>query len=330
MTEQISWSMRTQSELAPRDVFGKVLIELATKDERIVALSPDVMVSTRMKFFAKEFPGRFWNTGVTEQATIGIAAGMATCGLIPFVGSFATFASMRACEQVRTDVDYPRLNVKIVGTHAGLSTGKAGTTHHCTEDIAIMRSFANMTILVPSDTIQTVKVFRRAAAFDGPCYIRLVRGVESSVMIYQDVDTCPFEIGKATTIKEGDDLTIIAAGSPAVQNSFVAANELEEEGIGVRVIDMASVKPIDKKAIVRAAEETGGIITVEDHNIVGGLGGAVAEVLGEERPTLMKRVGVPDIYSAIGPEHELWTRYGLDPASLVKTAREFLGKKNGA
>ncbi len=326
MAERAFWSMRTMSELAPQDVFGKVLIELAQQDERIVALCPDVMVSTRLKYFAQEFPNRFWNTGLTEQATVGMAAGMATYGLMPFVGTFAIFAVMRACEQIRTDVDYPRLNVKIVGTHAGLSTGKAGTTHHVTEDIAIMRSMANMTVLVPSDTVQTVSVFRQAAAHDGPCYVRLIRGVESPLMIYDDPETCPFEIGKATTIKDGNDITIVAAGSPAVQNSFIAANELDKEGIHVRVIDLASVKPIDTETIVRAAEETAGIVTVEDHNIVGGIGGAVAEVISEERPTFLKRVGMPDIYSAIGPEQQLWTRYGLDPVSLGRTVREFLEK----
>ena len=184
----------------------------------------------------------------------------------------------------------------------------------------------NMTVIAPSDTIQTVKVFRRALEHDGPIYIRLVRGVESPVMIYESVETCPFEIGKAATIKEGSDVTIIAAGSPAVQNSFVAANKLEEEGIHVRVIDMASIKPIDKEAIVTAAEETAGIVTVEDHNVMAGLGGAVAEVVGEERPVPMKRVGIPDTYSVIGPPEELWLKYGLDPKPLAQTVREFLSR----
>ena len=316
--------MEEMADLAPRDVFGKTMLELATKDDRIVALTPDLGLSTKLKDFARKFPEKFYDTGVTEQATVGIAAGMAACGLIPFVSTFACFATMRACEQVRTDVTYPKLNVKIVGSHSGLSMGAGGTTHQATEDIAITRSMANMVVLVPSDTVQTVKLLEKAAEYDGPCYIRLIRGVESPVMIYEDVDSCPFEIGKAATIKEGGDITIIAAGSPVVQNSLVAAKALEEEGISVRVIDMASVKPIDKEAIVKAASETKGIITVEDHNIIGGLGGAVAEVLSEEHPAPLKRLGLPDIYSTIGPPQELWEKYGIDEKSVAGTVRDFL------
>jgi len=326
LSEPTTWTLRESAERAPRDIYGKVLIQLARENERIVAISPDVMISTKVKDFAKEFPRRFWNTGISEQSAMAMAAGMATCGLIPFFSSFACFSSMRACEQIRTDIAYPKLNVKIVGTHAGLSTGKAGTTHHATEDIAIIRSMANMVVLVPSDIVQVEKILRCAVEYDGPCYIRLVRGHESPVMIYDTVEECPFEIGKAAIIKEGHDVTIIAAGAPAVHNSLLAANRLDKEGICVRLIDMASVKPIDKEVIVKAAEETGGIVTVEDHNIMGGLGGAVAEVLGEEKPTLMKRVGIPDIFSVIGPPDELWARYGLDPASLVETVRAFLNK----
>ncbi|MBE0478930.1 transketolase family protein [Candidatus Aerophobetes bacterium] len=314
------------ADLAPRDVFGKALIELARKNERIVALSADLMLSTKLKDFAAELPGRFFETGLTEQATVGVCAGMATCGLIPFFATFAAFAVMRVCEQVRTDITYPKLNVKIVGTHAGLSMGPGGTTHHATEDIAIMRSMANMTVLVPSDSIQTVKVLQCAAEYEGPCYIRLIRGLESPIMIYESVKKCPFEIGKAATIKQGNDVTIIAAGSPVVQESFVAANELEKEGIHARVIDMASVKPIDREAVIKAAEETGAIITVEDHSIIGGLGGAVAEVVVEEKPVPMKLVGIPDVYSTLGPPAELWARYGLNSESLVRTIKEFVGK----
>lgn len=327
MAEISSFTMADLADVTtPRDVFGKVLIELAREDARIVALSTDLMLSTKLKDFAKEFPGRFIETGLTEQATVSMCAGMASCGLIPFFATFAAFATMRPCEQVRTDIAYPKLNVKIVGTHAGLSMGPGGTTHHATEDIAIMRSMANMTVLVPSDMIQTVKVVKSAAEFEGPCYIRLIRGAESPIDIYQSVEECPFEIGKAAVIKEGNDVTIIAAGAPVVQESFVAANELEKEGIHVRVIDMASVKPIDKEAIVKAAEETGGIITVEDHNIMGGVGSAVAEVVVQERPVPMKLVGVPDVYSTLGPPDELWARYGLNSSSLIGTVKDFLKK----
>jgi len=320
----INWKKAELKNLSQREVFGKTIVELAKFNERIVALTADLMVSTRLVDFAKRFPTRFFETGLTEQATVGICAGMATCGLIPFFATFAVFASMRACEQVRTDIAYPGLNVKIIGTHAGLSMGAGGTTHHATEDIAIMRSMANMVVLVPSDNIQTVKVLERAAKFEGPCYIRLIRGIESSIMLYNSVEECPFEIGKAIVIKEGNDLTIIAAGSPAVQESFIAANKLEKKGISVRVIDMPSIKPIDKEIIIRAAKETGGIITVEDHNIKGGIGGAVAEVVVEEAPVPMKMIGIPDVYSTIGPSSDLWVRYGIHSDFLVRVAEEFI------
>lgn len=326
MAELMSWSMDTMADLAAKDVFGKVLVELAKENEKIIAMSPDLLVSTGLKDFAKKFPERFYETGLTEQATFGMSAGIATLGLIPFVSTFACFAAMRACEQIRTDIAYPKLNVKIIATHAGLSMGTGGTTHHATEDIAIMRSMANMVVLAPSDTVQTVKVLKQATDWNGPCYIRLIRGVESPVMIYKSVEKCPFEIGKAITIKEGNDVTIIAAGNPIVQESFVAANELEKEGIQVRVIDMASVKPIDKEAILKAAEDTRGIITVEDHNIMGGLGGAVAEIVTEGKLIPMKRLGLPDVYSASGPSQELWARYGLNSTSIANTVKEFTKK----
>ena len=318
------WTMDEVAYGTPRDLFGKVLIELGRENKRIVVLSPDVLLSTRVRDFAEEFPERAFETGVTEQTTAGMAAGMATCGLIPFYTSLACFASMRDLEQVRTDIAYPNLNVKIIGTHTGLSGGPMGTTHHSTEDMAIMRSLANMVVIAPSDPFQIVKILKCIVEYEGPCYIRLITGKGSSVMIYESVEQCPFEIGKSTTVRDGNDITVIAAGNPAVQNSFVAANELEKEGIHVRVIDMPTIKPIDKEAVVKAADETSGIVTVEDHTIVGGLGGAVAEVLAEEKPAFLKRVGLPDIYSAIGPQEALWARYGLDSDSLTKTIKGFI------
>ena len=326
MAEVSSFRMVDLADLGPRDVFGKILIELARENDKIVAVSADLMLSTKLKEFAQEFPGRFIETGLTEQATVGMCAGMATCGLIPFFATFAAFATMRPCEQVRTDITYPKLNVKIVGTHAGLSMGPGGTTHHTTEDIAIMRSMANMVVLAPSDGVQTAKILQAVAEYDGPCYIRLPRGLGSPVALYESVEKCPFEIGKATVLKEGNDVTIIAGGSPVVQESFIAANELEKEGISVRVIDMACVKPIDKEIIVKAAEETGGIITVEDHNVMGGVGSAVAEVVVQERPVPMKLVGVPDVYSTLGPPEDLWARYGLNSIALMRTVKDFLKK----
>ncbi len=326
MADEIVWTIKEFAELAPRDIFGKVMIDLGKENKNIVALAPDMVLTTRLKDFSEKFPERFFETGITEQATIGMAAGMATCGLIPFFVTFACFASMRITEQIRTDICYPNLNVKIIGSHSGVSGGSMGTTHHSTEDIAIMRSLANMTVLVPSDTHQLLKVLRSAVEHEGPCYIRYIRGEGSPLLLYESVEKCPFEIGKGIMLKDGDDLTIIACGNPMVQNAFVAANELEKEKISVRVIDMGTVKPIDREIIIKAANDTKGIITVEDHNIIGGLGSAVAEVLVEEKPLRMKRSGIPDVFSAIGPPDELWKRYGLDSDSIAQTAKDFMNE----
>ncbi len=323
MGETSIWTMDQMAYESQRDVFGRVLIELGKKNEKIVAVSPDVVLSTRLKEFAEAFPNRFYDTGIAEQATMGVVAGMATCGLIPFFVTFACFATMRDLEQVRTDLCYPKLNAKIIGSHAGLSTGSMGTTHHATEDIAIMRSLANMTVIVPSDPFQLYHAMHAVVDHDGPCYIRLIRGDGSPVLLYESIEKCSFEIGKGNEIKPGNDFTIIACGNPMVQNSFLAAQALDKEGISVRVIDMSTVKPIDKHLVLKAATETKGIMTVEDHTIIGGLGGAVAELLSEERPTPMKRIGLPDIFSTIGPPEELWNRYEMDADSLANRAKDF-------
>jgi len=326
MTELSIFSTKMFSQFPPRDIFGKVLLELASKDDRIVVISPDLMRPTRLTNFAQKYPKRAFNTGITEQASVGIAAGMAASGLVPFVATFACFASMRSCEQIRTDIAYPKLNVKIIGSHAGLTQGAAGTTHHATEDIAIIRSIANMVLLVPSDNIQLAKVLEAALMYHGPCYIRLIRGSGNPTVIYKSLESCPFQIGKAITIKNGDDATIIAAGNPAVQESFIAAQILENEGLHVRVVDMVSIKPIDQETILSAAKETQIIVTVEDHNIIGGLGGAVAEILSERMPTPMKRIGIPDTFSTLGPPERLWRKYGLNSASIARTVHEFFGE----
>jgi transketolase len=228
---------------------------------------------------------------------------------------------MRSCEQVRTDICYPNLNVKIVATHTGVSFGPGGTTHHVTEDITIMRSFANMTIIVPADSIETAKVAKTAAQYPKPCYIRLPRG--TLPYLYENYDKCPFEIGKADILREGTDITIIACGMP-VYESVKAADTLKEKNISVKVINMSTVKPIDKETIIKAAKETKAIVTVEEHNIMGGLGSAVAEVVTQNCPVPMKIIGIPDIYSDIGPSPDLYELYGLDSKGIVKAVKEVM------
>ncbi len=305
-------------DTTPTATFGKVLTALAQNDDDIVALSADLKLSTGLKVFDDTFPDRCFDTGVAEQNMYGICAGMATCGLKPFAATFACFASMRACEQVRTDICYPNLNVKVIGTHAGLSFGPGGTTHHATEDIAIMRSLANMTVIVPADSIETAKAVVAAAEYEGPCFIRLPRGpVPYS---YKNHADCHFEIGKATTMRPGQDVTIISAGTP-LSECIKAAELLAKESLDVRVINMSTIKPIDRQAVISAAQQTGAIVTVEEHNICGGLGSAVAEVTSETEPVPMKMLGIPDIYSAIGPSPQLYEKYGLTSSGIAEAVR---------
>jgi transketolase len=306
---------------APIKNFGKVIKNIAAKDNTAIVLTADVKSSTGLHEFADTFPERFFNVGVAEQNMLGISAGLAACGLKPFAACFSAFASMRACEQVRTDICYPKLNVKIIATHAGISFGPGGTTHHATEDIAIMRSLANMTVLVPADNIETAKIIEKASDYNGPCFIRLPRGKRPD--IYKIYEDCRFEIGKADTLRDGDDITIIACGMP-VYESIKAADILGKEGIDVRIINMSTVKPINEYVIMKAAKETRAILTVEEHNIKGGLGSAVAEVIVQTCPVPMKILGLPDIFSTIGPSDELYNLYGLNAGGIADTVRYML------
>jgi transketolase len=309
---------------APTITFGKALTEAAKKDNTIVALAADVGKSTGLWEFKEVFPDRFFDVGVAEQNMVGISAGMADSGLTPFVSTFGCFASMRACEQVRTDICYPNQNVKIVGTHTGISFGPGGTTHHVTEDIAIMRSFANMTVIVPADSIETAKVIEATAKYKGPCYIRLPRGTRP--YLYESYDKCSFKIGKADILRQGQDITIIACGM-TVDESVKAADILGKESIDTRVINMNTVKPIDKEVIINAAKETQAIVTVEEHNIMGGLGSAVSEVVVQNFPVPIKIIGIPDIYSTIGPSSDLYELYGLDSKGIVKSVKEMMASR---
>ena len=307
---------------ATREAYGNALAAVGAKNKNIVVLDADLSKSTKTNVFKEQFPDRFFNVGIAEQNLISVGAGLAAAGKIPFVSSFAMFATGRAFEQIRNAVCYPKLNVKVCATHAGITVGEDGATHQSLEDIACMRVLPNMTVVVPADEAETTSVIEWAANYQGPVYVRLGRaGVD---------DTTPagyqFVPGKSQTLVEGSDLTIIACGAlvgPAVEG----AKELVQAGISARVINMASIKPIDKDAIVKAAQETGAILTAEEHNVVGGLGSAVAEVVVQEAPVPMAFVGVQDSFGESGTPKELMAKYGLTAKDIVAAAKNLVTRK---
>jgi transketolase len=303
-------------KMSAREVYGRKMAEIGKTDDRIVVLTADLMRSNRSGDFKKTHPDRFFNTGIAEQNMMGIAAGLALEGKIPFVSTMATFATMRACEQVRTDICYPNLSVRIVGTHGGLTTG-AGPTHYGQEDMAIMRSLPNMTVIAPGDPNQIGKVIEASIDWEGPMYIRIGRGGEP--VIYKE--DYKYEIGKSITIKDGKDVTLIATGA-ILYYAIAAAEKLSKDGIQARVIDMHTIKPIDREAIIKAAKETGIIVTGEDHNITGGLGTAVAEILAEEGISCkFKRVGIPNVFGVFGTPEELYNKYGYDADGIYSVVK---------
>ncbi len=306
------------AKISNKNKFSEVITEIARADEEIVVLCADIMQSVGPGFI-KEFPDRYISTGIAEQDMIGIAAGLATCRKKPFAITMAGFASMRACEQVRTDVAYPRLNVKIVGTHSGISAGAMGTTHHAIEDIAIMRSIPNMTVIVPADYTETEKATRALVDYDGPAFMRLARNPDP-VIYREDYE---FTIGKAVTLREGDDVALIAAGRMVIE-AMGAAQYLAEKGISARVLNMHTIKPLDCEAVRKAAWETRLIATVEEHTIIGGLGGAVAEVAAEEGKAPVKRFGLKDAFSTIGDEKDLRRKYGLTAQDIARNVERML------
>lgn len=306
--------------LSSRDAYGKMLVKLGEEDDRIVAVTADVPVSTRLSEFQERWPQRVFNFGIAEQNMMGAAAGLARAGKIPFVSVYAIFAALRAAEQVRTDIAYPNLPVRICVSHSGISLGQAGPTHHSLEDISIFRSFANMTVIVPADGTSAAMAVKSTKEIDGPVYIRLSRAVEPTV--YREVNN--FKIGQARWVREGSDLTIIACGA-SVGQSVTAAELLSSRGISTGVLDMATVKPIDSKAITEAAESSKAICTVEEHSIVGGLGTAVAEVIADLSLSIpFKRLGIPDIYTIVGSYSELQKYYALDGSGIAQKALDFL------
>jgi transketolase len=321
MAEGMTWSVTDGDKLTQAEVYGEVLTQLGDKYPEIVALTADLASSTKIGRFGKKYPQRFINVGIAENTMFGMAAGLALAGFKPVVSTFAAFASLRCAEQVRTDICYQNLGVKIIATHAGISFGQAGSTHHCTEDIAVMRSFANMTVIVPSDGMETGNAVAAAMEWPGPVYIRIGRGFEPPVNKTPDYG---YEIGKAITMHDGKDVTIIACGVGVLQ-AVRAAEVLEQQGLSARVINMHTIKPIDREAIIQAVKDTRRIITVEDHNIMGGLGSAVAEVIVESgKACAFRKLGVPDCYAIVGYPEDLYHFYKFDADGIVETVSELM------
>ena len=306
-----------------REAWSMTLLELAEEYPEIVVLSADLLKATLANRFSDQYPERSFNVGVAEQDLVGVAAGLALTGKIPVVATFSVFLLMRACEQVRTDICYPKLNVKLVGTAGGFSFGLGGVTHATTEDLALARALPNMVVLVPSDYLETTLAMKAAIMHEGPVFIRVGRSAEP--IIY--AEECPFQIGKAILLNEGDDLTLIACGA-LVFEALRAASILSSKGIHARVLDMHTLKPLDKEAVVQAAQETKAILTLEEHTVIGGLGGAVSEVLAEAGiGTRFMRLGLPDIFATEGNADFLRAHYKLDARGITEQAVSLLEKK---
>lgn len=307
---------------ATREGYGEGLVELGAEYPDLVVLDADLASATKTGAFKKAYPDRFFDTGIAEGNMMGIAAGLASTGKTVFASSFAMFAAGRAFEQVRNSIGYPHLNVKIGATHAGVSVGEDGATHQCCEDIALMRSIPGMTIINPADVVEAKQAMRAAVEYDGPVYLRFGR---FPVPVITDPED-KFEIGKGKMLTEGDDLTIVATGL-LVSEALAAAELLRERNVYARVINMATIKPIDRDILIRAARETGAIVTAEEHNIIGGLGSAVAEVIAETVPVPVVRVGVEDTFGQSGPAADLLKLYGLTADNIADKAEKALAMK---
>ena len=298
---------------ATRQSYGEALLELGKENEQIVAFDADLASATKTNLFAKEFPNRFFDMGIAEQNMISTAAGMATCGKIPYASTFAVFAAGRAYDQIRNSVCYPKLNVKICATHAGITVGEDGATHQMIEDISLMRTLPNMTVISTSDDIQTKWAVKEISKLNGPVYLRLSR--LATPVIYDENQK--FEIGKAVQIGEGTDATIFATGV-TVSEALKAQEELKIKGIDVRVVDIHTIKPIDRDIIVKCAKETKRLISIEDHNIIGGLGSAISEVLADEYPVKLTRLGINDTFGKSGKATELMEYFGITANDIVQ------------
>lgn len=304
-------------KIATRESYGNALAELGKEHENLVVLDADLAGATKTGIFKKAFPERHIDCGIAECNMVGIAAGLATTGMVPFASTFAMFAAGRAFEQVRNSVGYPHLNVKIGATHAGISVGEDGATHQCNEDIALMRTIPGMTIINPADDVEARAAVKAAYELDGPVYLRFGR---LPVPVINDNPDYKFEIGKGITLCDGNDLTIIATGL-CVSSALEAAQLLEKDGISARVINIHTIKPLDEELVIKAAKETGRIVTVEEHSVIGGLGGAVSECVSAKYPVPVQRIGIQDVFGESGPAVKLLEKYGLDGQGIYKAIK---------
>ena len=311
--------MSDVKKIATRESYGNALAELGAEHKDVVVLDADLAAATKTGVFKKAFPERFIDCGIAECNMMGVAAGLATTGLVPFASSFAMFAAGRAFEQVRNSIGYPHLNVKIGATHAGISVGEDGATHQCNEDIALMRTIPGMVVISPADDVEAKAAVKAAYEHQGPVYLRFGR---LAVPVINDRPDYKFEIGKGVVLREGKDLTIIATGLP-VSNCLKAAEKLAADGIDAKVINIHTIKPLDEDLVVAAAKETGKVVTVEEHSVIGGLGSAVCDVLAEKAPTKVMKIGINDTFGESGPAAELLKKYGLDTDSIYEKIKEF-------
>ena len=311
--------MSDVKKIATRDSYGNALVELGKEHENLVVLDADLAAATKTGVFKKVFPERHIDCGIAECNMMGVAAGLATTGKVPFASSFAMFAAGRAFEQIRNSVGYPKLNVKIGATHAGISVGEDGATHQCNEDIALMRTIPGMVVINPSDDVEARAAVKAAYEHEGPVYLRFGR---LAVPVINDREDYKFELGKGVVLREGKDITLIATGLP-VAETLEAAEKLAADGIDAKVINIHTIKPLDEELIVEAAKETGKVVTIEEHSVIGGLGSAVCDVLSEKAPTKVLKIGINDTYGESGPAVELVKKYGLDAESIYKKIKEF-------
>lgn len=306
--------------IATRQSYGNALAEYGAEYENLIVLDADLAGATQTGIFKKAFPERHIDCGIAECNMAGIAAGLATTGKIPFMSSFAMFAAGRAFEQVRNSIGYPHLNVKIGATHAGISVGEDGASHQCCEDVALMRTIPGMTVIVPSDDVEAKAAVKAAIEMEGPCYLRFGR---LAVPVINDNDGYSFEIGKGIVLREGKDVTLIASGLE-VAETLEAAKKLAEDGIDAKVINIHTIKPLDEELVISSAKETGKVVTIEEHSIIGGLGSAVCDVLSEKLPTKVLKIGINDTFGESGPAKELIKKYGLDSESIYEKVKSFL------
>ncbi|MBE6070468.1 MAG: transketolase family protein [Clostridium butyricum] len=311
------------NKIATREAYGKALVKLSNINNNVVVLDADLSKSTKTADFKAVAPERFINMGIAEANMMGVAAGLSTCGKVPYVSTFAMFAAGRAFEQIRNSICYPNLNVKVCATHAGLTVGEDGATHQSVEDISLMRSIPNMTVINPADAVETEAAILAIADYEGPCYVRLGRLAVDTI---NDEKSYKFEIGKGVTLEDGNDVTIIATGM-MVDLALQAKKDLSKEGINARVINIHTIKPIDRDLLVKAAKETGAIVTAEEHSVVGGLGSAVSEIVTEEYPVPVLKVGIKDTFGESGKPGELLEKYGLTTQAIVEHSKKAISLK---